>query len=54
MTHEETIKTIHEMFNCGTVRPRAANPTSNNASMAMEMLHTGMLYSVQDDWCLTV
>ena len=22
MTHEETIKTIHQMFDCGTVRPR--------------------------------
>ena len=29
MTHEETIKTIHEMFNCGTVRPRAAASHQN-------------------------
>jgi hypothetical protein len=29
MTHEATIKAAHEMFNCGTVRPRAAASHQN-------------------------
>ena len=44
MTHEETINKIHEMFKCGTVRPRSIGPIQNLPQWRWRCSHRDALH----------